>query len=274
MRQIKARLANRAPLDLAALDERMLMGCIDHSILQPQLTRAEVEAALEVAIEWETATVCCRPADLALAVSRLRRTTVGPTTVIGFPHGANASQIKEREALIAVDQGAVELDVVLNIGALRSGDLGYVRDELASICYAVSPTPVKVILETSYLTPEQVEAGCRAAVEARAAFVKNGTGFAPKDAEPEEIALMRRVVGNTVGVKAAKGVRTLDRMLAVLAAGACRVGATATVAIGMEWRARGKEALAAVLAAQPAAARMTADPTASDEKQGRTGEPR
>ena len=119
--------------------------------------------------------------------------------MVGFPHGANVPAIKEREAVLAVDDGAVELDVVINIGALRAGELGYVRDELASLIYAVAPTPVKVILETAYLTPEQVEAGCRVAVEARAAFVKNGTGFSPRGAEPGEIALMRRVVGDTCG---------------------------------------------------------------------------
>ena len=265
MRQIKARLANRSPLNLSVLDERALMGCIDHSLLRPELTRAEVEEGVERAIEWETATVCCRPADLPLVVSRLRRTVVGPTTVIGFPHGAHMPNIKEREALVAVDQGAVELDVVLNIGALRSGDLGYVRDELAGLVYAVAPTPVKVILETGYLTPEQVEAGCRVAVEARAAFVKNGTGYSPRGAEAGEIALMRRVVGDRVGVKAAGGIRTLDAMLAMLAAGACRVGATATAAIGTEWRARGPEAVAAVLASAPAA-KLTAGPSASEEE--------
>jgi deoxyribose-phosphate aldolase len=252
MRQLKARLANRSPLDLAALDLAALMGCIDHSVLRPELTRAEVEAGIEVAIEWQAATVCCRPADLPLAVQKVRRTLVGPTTVIGFPHGAHVSQIKQREALVAVDQGAVELDVVANIGALR-GDLGYARDELASIVYAVAPTPVKVIIETAYLTPEQVEAACRVAVEARAAFVKNGTGFSPRGAEAGEIALMRRVVGPSVGVKAAGGVRTLDAMLQVLAAGACRVGATATAAIGAEWRARGPEALAAAMNAASSA---------------------
>jgi deoxyribose-phosphate aldolase len=253
MRQLKARLANRAPLDLSTLDERALMGCIDHSLLRPELTRAEVEAGLDVAIEWETATVCCRPADLPLVVSRLRRTVVGPTTVIGFPHGANMPNTKEREALVAVDQGAVELDVVINIGALRGGDLGYVRDELAGLVYAVAPTPVKVILETAYLTPEQVEAGCRIAIEARAAFVKNGTGYSPRGAEAGEIALMRRVVGDRVGVKAAGGVRTLDAMLTMLAAGACRVGATATAAIGTEWRARGSEAVRGLTSAGAAA---------------------
>jgi deoxyribose-phosphate aldolase len=262
---VKVRLANRAPLDLAALDERALMGCIDHSLLRPELTRADVEAGCDLAVEWETATVCCRPADLAFVVSRLRRSLVGATTVIGFPHGAHMSNIKEREALVAVEQGAVELDVVINIGALRGGDLGYVRDELAGLIYAVAPTPVKVILETAYLSPEQVEAGCRVAVEARAAFVKNGTGYSPRGAEPGEIALMRRVVGDRTGVKAAGGIRTLDAMLAMLAAGACRVGASATAAIGAEWRARGPEAVAAVIAAAPTA-RAAAGPAASEEE--------
>jgi deoxyribose-phosphate aldolase len=265
MTDIGARLANRAPLDMASLDERALMGCIDHSLLRPELTRAEVEAAIDVAIEWQTATICCRPADLELVVKRLRGTPVGPTTVIGFPHGAHTSQIKEKEALLAVDQGAVELDVVVNIGALRGGDLRFVRDELAGICYAVAPTPVKVILETAYLTPEQVEAGCRTVVEARGSFVKNGTGYSPRGAEPNEIALMRRVVGDRIGVKAAGGVRTLDAMLGMLAAGACRVGATATPAIGAEWRARGPEALAAAIVARPAGA-PTAGPAASEDE--------
>jgi deoxyribose-phosphate aldolase len=249
MSRLPPRLVNRAPLDLTALDEATLMGCIDHSLLRPELTRAEVEAGVDVAVAWQTATVCCRPADLTFVAARLRRTTVFASTVIGFPHGANLPQIKKREAMVAVEQGAVELDVVLNIGALRSNDHGFLCDELADLIYAVAPTPVKVILETAYLTPEQVEEGCRVAVEARAAYVKNGTGFSPRGAEAGEIALMRRLVGDTVGVKAAGGVRTLDAMLAMLAAGACRVGATATAAIGTEWRARGPEALAAVLAA-------------------------
>ncbi len=247
---LKARLANRAPLDLTLLDEKALMGVIDHSLLKPELTRADVAAGCDLAMEYETATVCCRPADLVFVVGRLRGSPVGPTTVVGFPHGANVPAIKEREAVVAVDDGAVELDVVINIGALRAGELSYVRDELASLIYAVAPTPVKVILETAYLTPEQVETGCRVAVEARAAFVKNGTGFSPRGAEPAEIALMRRVVGDRVGVKAAHGVRTLDALLAVLAAGACRCGATATASIAAEWRARGREAVAAALAAR------------------------
>ena len=243
------RLANRRPLVLSSLDEAALMGCIDHSLLRPNMTRQEVEAGVDVAVERQTATVCCRPADLPLVVSRLRRTVVTACTVIGFPHGSHASSIKKREAMAAADQGAVELDVVLNFAALLSGDLGYVRDELSDLVYAVAPVPVKVILETGYLTPEQVEVACRLSVEARAAFVKNGTGFSPRGAEPGEIALMRRVVGDSVGVKAAGGIRTLDSMLAMIAAGACRVGATATATIGTEWRTRGAEALQALAAA-------------------------
>ena len=250
---MKPRLANRAPIDVAALDERAVMAVIDHSILKPELTRDEVDAAIDAAIEWQTATICCRPADLELVVKRLRGTEVGPTTVIGFPHGAHTSQIKEREALVAVESGAVELDVVVNIGALRAGDLGFVRDELAGLCYAVAPTPVKVILETAYLTPEQVEAGCRVVIEARGAFVKNATGYSPRGAEAGEIAMMRRIVGNNVGVKAAGGVRTLDALLSMLAAGACRVGATATASIGAEWRVRGPEAVAAAIATRASA---------------------
>ena len=126
------RLANRRPLVLSGLDEAALMGCIDHSLLRPNMTRQEVEAGVDVAVEWQTATVCCRPADLPLVVSRLRRTVVTACTVIGFPHGSHASSIKKREAMAAADQGAVELDVVLNFAALLSGDLGYVRDVCGS----------------------------------------------------------------------------------------------------------------------------------------------
>ena len=250
MGRLPARLANRAPIDLSTLDELTLMGLIDHSLLRPELTRREIEAGVDLAMEWQTATVCCRPADLSLVVGRLRKTPVSASTVIGFPHGSNLPQIKKREAMVAVEQGAVEIDLVLNIGALRSGDRGYICDELSDLIYQIAPTPVKVIIETAYLTPEQVEDGCRVAVEARAAFVKNGTGFSPRGAEASEIALMRRVVGDRVGVKAAGGVRTLDAMLAMIAAGANRIGATATAAIGAEWRARGQETVADLLAAK------------------------
>src|SRR5664279_2507818 len=175
MSRMNPRLANRRPIaNLTGLDEATLMGLIDHSLLRPNMTRQEVEAGVDVAVEWQTATVCCRPADLPLVISRLRRTVVTACTVIGFPHGSHGSSIKKREAMAAADQGAVELDVVLNFAALLSGDLGYVRDELSDLVYAVAPVPVKVILETGYLTPEQVEVACRLSVEARAAFVKNG----------------------------------------------------------------------------------------------------
>lgn len=246
MTQLTERLANRAPLDLSTLDERTLMAVIDHSLLRPELTPADVAAGIETALEWQTATVCCRPGDLPLTVARLRGSLVGPTTVIGFPHGAHLTEIKKREAQIAVEQGAVELDVVFNIGLMRAGEYGKVRDELGDIIWAVAPTPVKVIIETAYLTPEQVADACHIVAEVRGAFVKNGTGYSPRGATPDEIRLMRRETPEGIGVKAAGGVRTLDQALAVLAAGANRIGATATPAIAKEWRERGPEALASI----------------------------
>jgi len=231
---------------------------------EARITRAEVEAAIDVAIEWETATVCCRPADLPLVVSKLRRSVVGPTTVIGFPHGAHMSQIKEREALVAVDQGAVELDVVINIGALRSGDLGYVRDELASLVYAVGPTPVKVILETAYLTPEEVEAGCRVVLEARGAFVKNGTGY---------FATGRRTGrdrADAPGRRRSRGGQSRGAFDAGRHAGDDRRGSVSRRSDGYardraEWRARGPEAIRAIIAAAPAP-KAAAGPASSEDE--------
>ena len=241
------RLSNRAPLNLRALDEHALAGAIDHSILDPWLARSEVDAALDVAIEWQTATVCCRPTDLEYVARRLRGTLVGPTTVVGFPHGTTTAATKEREAIAAIDLGAVELDLVADIGAIRGGDLAAVKDELAGICYAVAPTPVKVILDTGRLTTEQLEAACAIAVKARAAFVENGSDYSGCEADPAGIAVLRRAVGERLGVKAAGRIATLDELLAVLAAGACRVGTPATAAILREWRVRGPTALEATL---------------------------
>lgn len=238
---LPARLAGRGPVDVGQLTFDTLMGCIDHSLLRPELTPAEVEAGLVLAIEHRCATVCVRPVDLARAVGTTSGTGVSPTTVVGFPHGSHLTTMKLLEAGLAAETGAIELDVVAAIGLLRSGsapDLRLVESEIAAIVRTVAPLPVKVILETAYLSEEQVVAGCRAAVDAGAAFVKNGTGFSPRGATPEEIALMRRTVGPTIGVKAAGGVRTLDAALAILAAGANRFGATATASIASEWRER------------------------------------
>jgi deoxyribose-phosphate aldolase len=230
------RLQQRAPIDLATLSLEGLMAVIDHSLLRPELSLEEVERGLEVALSHNTATVCVRPCDLALAVERLKGSDVAPSTVVGFPHGSHTTKIKVEEAKRAADEGAIELDVVVNIGALRSGFYDAVQRELEAIITAVSPIAVKVILETAYLTPEQVERGCLIAKAAGAAFVKNGTGFSPRGASADEIRTMREVVGPSVGVKAAGGVRTLDSALQMLAAGANRIGATATQAIAEEWK--------------------------------------
>lgn len=232
------RLTGRAPLDPTTLTYSDLMRCIDHSLLRPELTRDEVEAGLRVAIEHQTATVCVRPCDLGLAVERLSGSGVGPTTVVAFPHGANLTRIKVAEAEVAAYEGAVELDMVLAVGALRSDLDAEVGQDIAAVVQAVAPVPVKVILETAYLSTDEIVRGCRLAVEAGAAFVKNGTGFSPRGADPEEIALLRRTVGDEVGVKAAGGIRSLNAALAIIGAGANRFGATATARIGREWRER------------------------------------
>ncbi|MPZ89922.1 MAG: deoxyribose-phosphate aldolase [Nitriliruptorales bacterium] len=212
--------------------------CIDHSLLRPELTREEVEAGLAVAAEHRSATVCVRPADLGLAVERLRGTRVGPTTVVGFPSGAHLTRIKVAEAEVAAYEGAIELDMVLAIGALRSDLDAEVGQDIAAVVEAVDPMPVKVILETAYLSPSEVVRGCRLAADAGAAFVQNGTGFSQRGADAEEIALMRRTVGDEVGVKATGGIRSLDTALAIIGAGANRFGATATARIAREWHER------------------------------------
>lgn len=232
------RLGNRAPVNVGTLTLEGLMGVIDHSLLRPELTIAEVEHGLDVALQHNTASVCVRPRDLALAVKRLDGSDVAPTTVVGFPHGAHCTDVKVREAVLAAETGAVELDMVLSIGALRSGLDDIAEEDIRQVIEAVAPTDVKVILETAYLTSAQVDAGCRLAVRAGAAFVKNGTGFSPRGALAAEIARMREVVGPGVGVKAAGGVRSLEAAEQILRAGANRFGATATAAIASQWQAR------------------------------------
>ena len=235
--QLQQRLAGRTPVDVDALTEEDLVRCIDHTLLRPELTRSDLDEAIRIATTYRTATLCVRPTDLAIAVAGLRGSVVGPSAVVGFPHGAHTTQTKIREAVASAELGAVELDMVSNIGWLRSGYEHLVEEEIEAIVLAVAPVAVKVILETAYLTDEQVELGCRIAASSGAAFVKNATGFSPRGATVDEIERMRRVVGPTVGVKAAGGIRSLETAMAMLGAGANRFGCTVTAAIVEEWRA-------------------------------------
>jgi deoxyribose-phosphate aldolase len=213
---------------------------IDHSLLRPELDDQFIDDGCRLAAKYEVASVCCRPADVPRAVELLAGTSVAVGTVIGFPHGGTTTEVKVFEAEQALRSGATELDMVINIGALRSGRDAYVRDEIAAIVAVAHPAGaiVKVILENAYLDDEQKVRGCKLVEAAGADFVKTSTGFAPTGATHEDLALMRRSVSPHIGVKAAGGVRTLDALLAVMELGVTRIGATATATILDDFRSR------------------------------------
>jgi deoxyribose-phosphate aldolase len=213
---------------------------IDHSLLRPELDLDFVREGVELARRYGVASATVRPADIAFAVELLDGSDVFVSTVVGFPHGSSATETKVFEAERAVTLGAREVDMVLNIGRLRSGRADEVRDEIAAVVAAARDKGaiVKVIFENAYLDDAQKELACRLSEEAGAAFVKTSTGFAPGGATIEDLQLMRRCVGPGVQVKAAGGVRTLDALLEVMAVGVTRIGATATETILEDFKAR------------------------------------
>jgi deoxyribose-phosphate aldolase len=213
---------------------------IDHSLLRPELTSQDVITGCELALRYHTATVCVKPCHVKLACKMLTGSDVKVSTVIGFPHGGTTTATKVFEANEAIENGAVELDMVLNIGELRSGNLDYVRTDIQAVCDAAHSrgVKVKVILENAYLSEEEKVTACQICEKAGADWVKTSTGFAASGATLEDLRLMRAAVGPGVQVKAAGGVRTLDMLLAVIDAGCTRSGATATAAILEEFKQR------------------------------------
>jgi deoxyribose-phosphate aldolase len=213
---------------------------IDHSLLKPELTQADVIAGCELARQYDTASVCVKPCHVKLAAELLAGCDVKVSTVIGFPHGSSLTAIKVAEAQMAMDDGAVELDMVLNIGELRSGNTALVQADIQAVVEAAHQrdAKVKVIFENAYLTDEQKITACRLSEAAGADWVKTSTGFAPSGATLDDLRLMRANVGPQVQVKAAGGVRTLEALLAVIDAGCTRVGATATAAMLDEFAQR------------------------------------
>ena len=201
---------------------------IDHAILKPELTDDEVAADLETAGRWGVFSVCVRPSDIARSVARLDGTGVATGTVIGFPHGTTSTAAKTAESRRALEDGASELDMVLHIGRLRSGDLAAVTDDIAAVVAVAEGRVVKVILETAYLSDEQVVAGSKAAEAAGASFVKTSTGFAGGGATMHHLQLMRDAVSPAVRIKASGGVRGLDTLLQMRAIGVDRFGTSAT----------------------------------------------
>jgi deoxyribose-phosphate aldolase len=212
----------------------------DHSLLQPTLTDADMEKGCALAVEYRVASVCIKPYAVPLAARLLKGSGVAASTVIGFPHGGHTTRIKVAEAEQAMNDGAVELDMVVNIGKVLSGDWEYVKHDIREVVEAAHrrSAKVKVIFENCFLKDEHKERLCAICGEVRADWVKTSTGYGESGATDHDLTLMRRCSPPHVQVKAAGGVRTYDRVLAVRALGVTRIGATATKQILDECKAR------------------------------------
>ena len=203
---------------------------VDHSLLKPQLTREEIMEGLQFAKENHCASVCINPCNLDMAREVLEGTDVKIGTVIGFPSGAHTTFSKVAEAVDAYARGAVELDMVIDIGARRNGEYEDVKKDIEAVVNA-TPGIVKVILETAFLTKEEIKKGCELTEEAGAAYVKTSTGFAPSGATVEDIKLMKDTVSEKIHVKAAGGINNLAECVAMIEAGSDRIGISKTKAI-------------------------------------------
>jgi deoxyribose-phosphate aldolase len=216
---------------LAIRTSRDIAGYIDHTLLKPDATRDDIIKVCDEARKWGFATVCLNSSNIALASRLLSGSQVKPIAVVGFPLGAATTSAKVFETREAVRNGAGEIDMVINIGALKSHDYALVECDIRSVVDAARPRPVKVILETGGLTRDEKVIGCALSKAAGAAFVKTSTGFGTGGATAEDIALMRSIVGDDVGVKASGGVRTTQDAQKMIEAGANRIGASASIAI-------------------------------------------
>ncbi|HEV3082380.1 MAG TPA: deoxyribose-phosphate aldolase [Gemmataceae bacterium] len=213
---------------------------MDHSLLQQTLTDAELEAGCRLAREYEVASVCIKPYAVHVAAAILKGSTVAVGTTIGFPHGGHTTELKVIEAEQAMDEGARELDMVVNIGKVLSKDWGYVADDILAVVDTAHRRQaiVKVIFENCFLEDAHKERLCRICGEVRADFVKTSTGYGATGAVDEDLKLMRRCSPPHVKVKAAGGVRNFERVLEVRAIGVSRIGATATKVILDDCRAK------------------------------------
>jgi deoxyribose-phosphate aldolase len=204
---------------------------IDHTLLRADATEPDIRKLCGEAAEWRFASVCVNPAWVPLAAKLLKGTGVMVCTVIGFPLGATDAATKADETRHAITNGADEIDMVLNVGAVKGKDYDTVARDIAAVVKAAAGKTVKVILETAHLTDEEKTVACLLSKEAGAHFVKTSTGFGPGGATAADIALMRRLVGPAIGVKASGGIRDTATALKMVAAGANRLGASASVAI-------------------------------------------
>ncbi|WP_139992230.1 MULTISPECIES: deoxyribose-phosphate aldolase [Paenibacillus] len=205
---------------------------IDHTLLRADATKAEITKLTEEAKKYQFASVCVNPTWVAYSAEQLTGSTVKVCTVIGFPLGASATETKAFEAKQAIACGATEVDMVINIGALKDGDDEFVKKDIQAVVEAAAGKAiVKVIIETSLLTDDEKIRACQMSVQAGADFVKTSTGFSTGGATAEDVALMRKTVGDKLGVKASGGIRNLEDMEKMIAAGASRIGASSGVKI-------------------------------------------
>ncbi|MDK2783652.1 MAG: deoxyribose-phosphate aldolase [Thermococcaceae archaeon] len=211
---------------------------IDHTNLKPYATKEDIIKLCEEAKKYGFYAVCVNPYRVKLAKEQLEGTDIKVASVIGFPLGATPTEVKVFEAKKALEDGADELDMVINIGALKDKDYEYVKNDIAEVVKVAHEkgAVVKVIIETCYLTDEEKEIACKLAMEAGADFVKTSTGFGTGGATVEDVRLMRRIVGDKLGVKAAGGIRTYEQALAMIEAGANRIGTSSGVKIVEEAR--------------------------------------
>jgi len=208
-----------------------LAGLIDHTLLHPDSTVEDVKKLCDEARRYDFATVCVNPSNVKIARQFLRGTQVGVTTVVGFPLGATTPTVKAIEARDAIANGADEIDMVLNVGALKSGNYRLVEDDIQAVREATQGKVLKVILETALLNKEQIRKASELAKKAGADFVKTSTGFGPGGAKLEDVKIMRETVGPLMGVKASGGIRSEEDARGMVEAGASRIGASASVAI-------------------------------------------
>lgn len=205
---------------------------IDHTLLKPEASKEEIKKLCEEAKNYAFAAVCVNPCHIELCKELLKDSNVKIATVIGFPLGANTKEVKAFEALDAINRGATEIDMVINIGALKDKDYNTVKEDIEAVVQSAKDKAiVKVIIETSLLTNEEKIKACELAMEAKADFVKTSTGFSTGGATIEDVKLMKSVVGNNLKVKASGGIRSLETARDMLEAGASRLGTSSGVKI-------------------------------------------
>lgn len=213
------------------MNKKQMAGMMDHTILKATATPEQIEQICREALEIGAASVCINPCNIEQAKTLLTNSSVKVCTVIGFPLGANTTAVKAFETKDAIERGAEEVDMVINVGALLAGDTETVYQDILGVVQAANGTLVKVIIETCYLNDDQKRIACELALKAGANFVKTSTGFGTGGATPSDIALMRRVVGDKMQVKASGGIRTYEDAMAVIEASADRLGVSASIAI-------------------------------------------